>query len=128
MSSELVAWIGALSTMTSQPLTPPYRLVRLGQGMAMIPMLHAVDDAAEKSDDLLMRLSEAGPVADIHAMAYGDARAQIVKVWRGRRPHLDPDEPDAVNKALRLLGVTAEPGLDEFDTIGLGRQRDTEDW
>jgi hypothetical protein len=29
-----------------------------------------------------------------------------------------------INKALRLIGVTAKHGLDEFDTVGLGNHRD----
>lgn len=35
---------------------------------------------------------------------------------------------DAVNAALRWLGVTAADGRDEFATVGLDRNRDTEAW
>ena len=31
---------------------------------------------------------------------------------------------DGINQALRLVGVERAPGLDEFDTIGLGKHRD----
>ncbi len=34
---------------------------------------------------------------------------------------------DAINVALHCLGARPETG-DEFDTLGLGRHRDTEDW
>ena len=34
----------------------------------------------------------------------------------------------AINAALRYLGVVAPPDLDEFDTVGLGRHRDTDQW
>jgi hypothetical protein len=34
----------------------------------------------------------------------------------------------AINVALRALGVHAEDGRDEFDTLGLGRHRWTGDW
>jgi hypothetical protein len=29
-----------------------------------------------------------------------------------------------INRALRMLGVTAAANLDEFDTVGLGHHRD----
>jgi hypothetical protein len=35
---------------------------------------------------------------------------------------IDSDGP--IHKALRLLGVTAKFGLDEFDTVELGKFRD----
>lgn len=104
MSYELKGLVGVLPGMMSWPLTPPYRLVCLGHGMAMIPLVNAIDDAIETAgsiDDLLTRLSEVGPVADIHAAAYGSTRAQIVEVWHHRRSILKLDEPEAVNKALR---------------------------
>ncbi|MFE1592053.1 hypothetical protein [Nocardia sp. NPDC058705] len=33
-----------------------------------------------------------------------------------------------INAALRMIGVTATAGLDEFDTIGLGRHRSTPEY
>jgi hypothetical protein len=35
---------------------------------------------------------------------------------------------DAINQVLRRLGVSAAPGTDEFDTVGLGRHRRTARW
>ncbi len=35
---------------------------------------------------------------------------------------------NAVNVGLRAIGVRAADGSDEFDTVGLGRHRMTEDW
>ena len=35
---------------------------------------------------------------------------------------------NAVNVGLRAIGVVAADGSDEFDTVGLGRHRMTEDW
>ena len=34
----------------------------------------------------------------------------------------------AINNALRAIGVRARKGADEFDTLGLGRYRNFEDW
>jgi hypothetical protein len=33
-----------------------------------------------------------------------------------------------VNQVLRLLGVSLSGALDEFEALGLGRHRETEDW
>jgi len=35
---------------------------------------------------------------------------------------------DAINEALRFLGVSAMQGSDEFATVGLGQRQHTEDW
>ena len=35
---------------------------------------------------------------------------------------------NAVNVGLRAIGVRAADGIDEFDTVGLGRHRMTQDW
>lgn len=37
-------------------------------------------------------------------------------------------EYSAINVGLRALGVRADPGRDEYGTIGLARHRHTEDW
>jgi len=34
----------------------------------------------------------------------------------------------AVNAGLRAIGVCAADGSEEYDTVGLGRHRMTEDW
>ena len=34
----------------------------------------------------------------------------------------------AINEGLRSLGFIAKPPLDEFDSVGLGRERSTENW
>jgi hypothetical protein len=34
----------------------------------------------------------------------------------------------AINQALRALGLPADDGRDEFDTLGLGKHRRTQDW
>ena len=41
------------------------------------------------------------------------------------------EEEDAeapANVAMRMIGVTAAVGMDEFDTLGLGRHRSSESW
>jgi hypothetical protein len=52
------------------------------------------------------------------AMVYRDSEVVMPPEWGGGGP---------INKALRLLGVTAEKGKDEFDTVGLGGYRQFDD-
>jgi hypothetical protein len=33
-----------------------------------------------------------------------------------------------INKALKMMGIKAKKGMDEFDTINLGRYRTNEDF
>jgi len=49
------------------------------------------------------------------------------QVIRGKRPSGAPAAM-AIDEALQFLGVEAVGDLDEFDTVGLGAHRLTEDW
>lgn len=54
---------------------------------------------------------------------------QSAVAWREGEIVLGPAYyHDAINRALRLLGVEARGEWDEFDTIGLGWHRDTDEW
>ncbi|MGW0181263.1 hypothetical protein [Nocardia sp. NPDC003345] len=60
-------------------------------------------------------------VTDYHGGTGG--QAAVVSIDGGPvRPAAD------INDALRTLGVAADQGLDEFDTVGLGDQRATPDY
>jgi hypothetical protein len=77
----------------------------------------------------LLDLSERGPVAYVEAEYHGGSGEQRSAVWRGRAMTSGPDRSSwAINSALRALGVEREGDHDAFDTLGLGRHRDTEDW
>jgi len=70
--------------------------------------------------------------AVIHTEYFGGMGSQVAAVHRGRSPVMPPTE-GGINAALRHLGVVAEAGLDEFDTVSLGRYRsfpelDDVDW
>lgn len=87
--------------------------------------------------------SAAGPVAYLTATYFGGQGVQMSAVWeRGKLamapvhcPRCGPDgkieypsRVGAINQALQRLGVTRVGNDDEFDTVGLGRKRHTEDW
>jgi hypothetical protein len=99
--------------------------------------------------ELLRRTSREGPIAYVEADFFGGTGQQAAVLWEHGEialgPLVDP-EPTMLlrhrrlfrrrrlsdrpfNQVLRAMGVSVAPGqLDEFDTVGLGRHRDTDDW
>jgi hypothetical protein len=62
---------------------------------------------------------------------FGGIGAQGAVVMLHGRPIYGPRSAELgpINEALTLLGVEVQPpACDEFDTVGLGRYRSTEDW
>jgi hypothetical protein len=128
----------------------------LGRGLGLMPMTHALFDEVRRDGEadprfapaqlfppgfevLLAAWSVAGPVAYAEAEYFGGIGSQFAAVWRGGTLVLGPlvlteDEPvpapgwTPISQALRHLGVPADGHYDEFDAIGLGRHRYTEDW
>jgi hypothetical protein len=61
---------------------------------------------------------------------FGGQGDQAAAVYHGGREVMAPAAAafGPINEALRHLGVRAAAGLDEFDTVGLGRFRDFDDF
>lgn len=77
----------------------------------------------------LAPFSQAGSIAYLEAEYFGGAGAQVAAVWTRGVLTLEPGAgAPSINDALRVLGVVAKDGLDEFDTLHLGRCRETERW
>jgi hypothetical protein len=57
---------------------------------------------------------------------FGGVGEQAAVAYRGEVEVMAPEQAPLgpINQALRLLGVEARPGSDEFDTVGLVRYRD----
>ena len=53
----------------------------------------------------------------------GDLEADLEPGYR-----VVPRSDSAINAGLRMMGVQASPGLDEYATVGLARHRFTDDW
>ncbi len=118
------------------------RIVRLGNGLALIPMteeLHlemsggkpmgAYNQVVECLSKWVQTASKGQFVAYVQAGFFGGQGTQSAIVWKDGKGTLGPMTSfDAINQALKQMGVVAQPGKDEFDTVGLGRHRDTEDW
>lgn len=118
------------------------RLVPLGQGLALIPVtarLHneipgeGVVDRFERLtpgiEKWAKRISVITPLAYVEAAFSGGQGTQFAIAWSGRARTLEPFYGrQAINEALRLLGVEVEGESDEFDTVGLGRYSTTDEW
>ncbi|TYR64162.1 hypothetical protein [Streptomyces parvus] len=132
---------------------PRSAVVRLGQGLSMMPMtdelFDAVTDGSGPGDlgfwrlpggfeALLARWSTAGPIAYVEADHFGGVGRQRAAVWADGWLALGPLEEPAkqqlsqavspVSQALRRLGAQRDVGKDEFESVGLNRHRTNEDW
>jgi hypothetical protein len=71
----------------------------------------------------------AGAFAYVEAEFFGGAGHQSAVGFRDGAIHLGPVAArDAINQALRFLGVQPAGKQDEFDTVGLFRHRSTDAW
>jgi hypothetical protein len=116
-------------------------IIELRENIAMIPITDALyeDIEGEPTDDC-SRLSEAvemwakeisvgNVVGYVEAEYFGGEGGQSAVVWtNGSRSSEFQFCSDAINRVLRLFGVTAISGKDEFDTVGLGACRNTDQW
>ncbi len=143
MGYFLYALIGKSETFKEEVL--PYknaRVVQLGQGIAIIPITDELYEEIDSSDEIekfeklsseikewAQRISSVAPVAYIEAEFFGGVGGQSAILWKTESCVLGPiHEQHAINRVLKLLGVERGNAYDEFDAIGLGKHRDTDDW
>jgi hypothetical protein len=146
ISTEPVLWTlaGALENA---------RIVPLGQHLFFLPMTDALFEAVTVAGPAgldgfwrapvgfglaLAACSAGGPITYVEADYFGGTGTQSAQVWdRGQvvlgplqlaegKP--TPAEGSPISRALRRLGVVKGEHFDEFDAVGLGRHRETEDW
>jgi hypothetical protein len=128
-------------------------IVSLGQCLSLLPMTDALFDAVTVAGTprldgfwkapagfgrTLAACSVNGPVAYVEAEYFGGTGEQSAMVWDAGQVvlahlHLAEKAPipavgTPISQALRRLGVAKGDHHDEFDAVGLGRHRDTEDW
>jgi hypothetical protein len=134
-----------------EPLAQAYRsarVVTLSDGLAMIPMVETLRNAIQSqnhdperepawpfwhlSPEGAMTVAETcrhGALVYVEARFYAGVGTQASVGWtNGALRHGPVSAKDAINRALRFLGVTPQDGQDEFDTVGLGRRRATHEW
>ena len=98
-----------------------------------IPFLPLTDGGTlalpESIGDLAAPLAKQCKLAYIEAEFFGGVGTQASVTWDGRGvPSTPLIQPDAINEAMRFLGVVIGDHHDEFDALGLGKHRSTEDW
>ena len=137
--SVLESATGAYRSIRSVALSPEIMLVPMTEDLEEEMMIEcdSTDDVPDAHFDCLTPqfagwardASKNGLVAYVEAGYFGGSGSQSAIVWEnGQRTHELLHKSDAINVVLRLLGVHAAAGMDEFDTIGLGRCRRTARW
>ena len=80
-------------------------------------------------ENKILSIIEAKCIGYIEAEYIGGQGGQKAVLWQnGERYKLYNFGQGVINLLLKYFGVSSEIGLDEFDTINLGRHRNTEDW
>jgi hypothetical protein len=134
-----------------EPLTAAYRnarIVPLTEELAMIPMVEILRNAIQRQNHdperepnwpfwhlspegamTVAETCERGALVYVEARFYAGVGVQASVGWRdGALRHGPLSAKDAINQALRFLGVVSAEDKDEFDTVGLGRHRLTDMW
>ena len=126
--AEIAAPSGAPIVMLSQSkaLVPLTTSVRKEHGILFLPLTD--DGSADVPEPVLVFASRAKKIAYIEAEFFG-AGTQAAAVWEEGRLVFGPVvADDAINQALRMLGVAKKEFIDEFEALNLGRHRNTDEW
>ena len=98
-----------------------------------IPFLPLTDGGSltlpDSIAELAAPLAKRGEIVYVEAEFFGGVGTQACVTWdASATPSVPLVAPDAINKALRFLGVVIGGHDDEFDALGLGSHRSTEEW
>jgi hypothetical protein len=121
------------------------KTVQLPQGIEMVPLGSSAQEhfgisVCPLTDEgpaelpgplaeLCGKLSAHGKVAYVEAEIFGGDGTQAHALFEGGEAVALPVvADDAINQALRALGVTVGGAHDEFDAVGLGLHRKTDAW
>jgi hypothetical protein len=154
---ELRALVGRHEVAVEAARAAGAGVVVLPQGFGLVPVTEAMfsrlggRDVKPFGNDFWMlsggvealarRISQAGDIAYLEADFFGGVGGQAAVAWRAGQVRLGPyvsgdAEPPpplpvdqwAFNRVLRELGADRGETSDEFDAVGLGRHRRTDDW
>ena len=145
MSYNLEAFIGLSENL--KIIKETYRhaaLIELEQGFSLIPMTEELFkemdngfNSAKKDFDYLnpqleqsiLKLIGKRTMGYCEASFFGGQGGQVALLWQnGARARHYPVSYDAIDSLLKDLGVVKTLEKDEFDTLRLGRYRQTEQW
>ena len=119
--------------------------VDIGQGLALIPMIDELFDEInnlneegvienfellnEKIEADVLSLINNAKLAYVEAEYFGGQGGQTAIVWNNNeRDAFFPFGQNVINQVLKIFGVVANSGQDEFLTMGFGLHRHTSDW
>jgi hypothetical protein len=110
----------------SMGLVPFSRSMRDAHGISLLPL---TDEGTDIPEGVQAIAARAKKIAYVEAEFFGGAGTQASVVWEEGRLLFGPVvADDAINQALRMLGVAKKEHLDEFAELSLGRHRDTDEW
>ena len=101
-----------------------------------VALTKPIRDFSKGLQALAIKISSDSPIAYITTYYFGGLGGQDALVWDKGSLRLSPTTqgynriwPNSpISQALRMVGVVAEKGMDEFDTVGLGKHRETHGW
>jgi hypothetical protein len=114
----------------TDPLAEELKLSMRGTDSPLVP------DMASGLGGLALRISDSVAVAYISTEYFGGLGGQDAVAWSKGEVIFSPENEgydgtwpnSAISQALKAIGVIANNGQDEFDTLGLGRHRETHRW
>ncbi len=145
-SDVLAARTGSFESPIVCPLVQDFSLVPITDAFAeelaahrpytKAPLSAPIQDFPDGLHALAIEISHNSPVAYVTTYYFGGQGGQDALAWRkgtlcfsAATPGYDGVWPDSpISQALREIGVVAEEGQDEFDTVGLGKHRRTDRW
>jgi len=140
MGYTLQAFVGMTEKLEGG-LPAKAKLVALRQGWSLVPITSEVREfhdipfcpLTDGGDDISIINSLAeklhGKSAYLEAEFFGGDGIQAAIVWEDGRMVFGPIvSHNAINEALRRLGVLNDVGHDEFEALGLKRYDHTDDW
>lgn len=83
----------------------------------------------ELGENILANIREYGKdktIAKITTDYFGGFGEQTAKLFINNKRVFNKSNESAINDVLKMMGVVSKNGLDEFDTIGLGKYRSNE--
>ena len=100
------------------------------------PLTKPIGELSDGLHVLAIEISHDCPVAYISTCYFGGQGGQNALAWDKGSLRFSPTTqgydqvwPNSpISQALRAIGVLAEEGMDEFDTVGLGKHRETHRW
>ena len=119
--------------------------IEIGQGLSLVPMTEELYDQINKFtisnpidkfeyltqniETKILKLTNGKKIAYVEAEYFGGEGGQIAIIWNNnKRENLFPYGQGCINEVLKEFGVKTNSNFDEFDSVGLGRCRNTIDW